>query len=291
MKPRLRLKLCILGFGLLAAAALIVGRQAVGQAIAGERLDRSKLILTFSDDFNGPVSLYDAKTGRGRWKTNYDFGAQSGVSSRTLPSEEEIYAAPDFDGVDPFTSFDNHLAITATRNPDPTGKPFLSGLLTTSPSFKQTYGYFEIEARLPQGPGLWPAFWMGVPLDPAVTTPQFPGEIDVMEMLGKNPETIYCSAHWPINPQASRAAYKTMPVSVGSTARPRRYGMLWTRETLTWFVDDREVARMVNPGLNRAMVILVDLAVGGQWGGPATGATQFPARMIIDYIRAYRLAS
>lgn len=266
-------------------------------ALAAERnsLDRSKLVLTFAEEFDEPLSLYDPKTRTGRWKTNYDFGFQGGgPSSRTLGDELEVYSDPSYNGINPFVQGKNSLDLTAAVNPsaqDPlnAGKQFTSGLLTTSLSFQQAYGYFELTVALPQEAGLWPAFWLAVPLNPAVSSPQFQGEIDVMEMLGKDPATVYCSAHWPQDKTALTQYSKTVAISVDKTASAHTYGVLWTHADLIWFVDDREVMRMANPGLDQPMMILVNLAVGGHWGGPPNGATQFPATMRLFGLHAYRV--
>ena len=65
--------------------------------------------------------------------------------------------------------------------------------------------------------------------------------------------------------------------------------MLWTEREITWYFDDAIVAQTANPGLHQPMLILANLAVGGAWGGPPSDPTRFPARLLIDHIRAYRL--
>ncbi len=282
---------------ILAGSLALVVRDANALAAQGDHLDRSKLVLTFAEQFGGPLSRYNPATRNGRWKTSYDFGFQGGgPSSRTLGDELEVYSDPSYNGVNPFVQGEGSLDLTAAldrepKNPLNAGKRFTSGLLTTSPSFKQAYGYFELKAALPQGAGLWPAFWLTAPLNPAISAPQFQGEIDVMEMLGKDPATIYCSAHWPQDQTALTQRFKTLPVQVAETASPHTYGVLWTHTDLVWFVDDEEVARMANPGLDRPMMILINLAVGGHWGGPPTSDTRFPARMRLFALHVYRLRS
>ncbi len=254
-------------------------------------------MLTFNEEFGGPLSLYNPKTHSGRWKTNYDFGFQGGgPSSRTLGDELEVYSDPSYNGINPFVQGVGSLDLTAAvnsaaRTPRNAGKPFTSGLLTTSPSFRQAYGYFELRAALPQGAGLWPAFWLTVPLDATISAPQFQGEIDVMEMLGRDPSNIYCSVHWPQDKTALTQRFKTLSVQMTDTASAHTYGVLWTDTDLVWFVDDREVARMANPGLDRPMMIVVNLAVGGHWGGPPNRNTAFPASMRLFGLRAYRVRS
>jgi hypothetical protein len=139
----------------------------------------SKMNLTFDDEFN-TLSLYtDSKGnttcnsgGKGTWQTVYFF------CSRTIPSnnEAEIYIDQSFlnwmnskEKIPVVRSLPfavNNGILTITVKPtDPAIQAvagfakYSSGLLTTEYSFSQTYGYFEIRAKLPAGRGLWPAFW------------------------------------------------------------------------------------------------------------------------------------
>jgi Ca2+-binding RTX toxin-like protein len=66
------------------------------------------------------------------------------------------------------------------------------------------------------------------------------------------------------------------------------YGLLWTHDTLTWYVDGTEVVQVATPaGAQKPMYMLVNYAVGGDWAGDTT-ATSMPG-MAIDYIHTYSL--
>lgn len=56
--------------------------------------------------------------------------------------------------------------------------PFQVGLISSYPGFSCKYGYFEISAKIPEVPALWPAFWL-TPVN------GWPPEIDIFEMYGK----------------------------------------------------------------------------------------------------------
>ena len=141
-----------------------------------------------------------------------------------------------------------------------------------------------MRAKLPAGRGLWPAFW----LLPAKGG--WPPELDVLEMLGQSPTTIYASAHW----QEGRHRSVTHKIAVPDTSAGfHRYGLSWHADVLRWYFDGREVAQMPTPpGLDQPMYLLVNLAVGGpgSWPGPADGSTPLPGRYIVDTIRAYQSA-
>jgi serralysin len=80
-------------------------------------VDYSRMHLTFDEEFNG-LSLYDANSGQGEFKTSYITGVQgeagaTTVSSRSLPAtgEKELYVDPSYAGagttplgLDPFRS-------------------------------------------------------------------------------------------------------------------------------------------------------------------------------------------
>ena len=50
-----------------------------------------------------------------------------------------------------------------------------SGMVTTYPGFRFEYGYVQVVVRLPDGPGLWPAFWL------LASDLKWPPEIDIFE--------------------------------------------------------------------------------------------------------------
>ena len=260
-------------------------------AATGDRLKRSRLVQTFADDFS-PLDIYDPVTNpKGRWKTNYDFGWQLGASSRTLNGEQEVYVSSQYDGVNPFGYGERALIIKAARNkdlndPKTAGKPYTSGILTTSTSFSQLYGYFEMRAQLPVVPGAWPAFWLVTPLNPAITAPQYGDEIDVMEFLGQDSHTIYCSLHWPLATGGVHS--KTFPVPISRPDEMHSYGVLWTPDSIVWYVDDIEVSRHPNPKMNQPMYMILNLAVGG-WNNNLPPESLPAMAERVSHVRAYKL--
>jgi len=276
---------------ILAVLAVLALAPLAARAATGDRLDRSRLVQTFSESFSR-LDLYDLQTKpHARWKSSYDFGAPQTPSSRTLPAEFEIYSDRGYNGVDPFEVKEGALTITAQKNNARNdtrsgGKPYTSGILTTSHSFSQVYGYFEMQASLPAVPGAWPAFWLAAPIDPTILKPQLPGEIDVMELLGNNPSIVFCSTHWSDADGVKR--FTTDAVKVGDVTHPHLYGVLWTHDAIVWYVDNVEVDRKPNPGLDRPMFILVNLAVGG-WNNNVPDPSSPTMRMRVYHVQAFSL--
>jgi len=279
----------MLMFACLLAAALTAG---TARAASGDRLDRSKLTLTFDEEFDGPLSLWNPRSGEGRWKTCYWFGWQPpgrgcvDKSSRTIDTDGSRYVLVDaaYNNVNPFHLSGGLLTIINDKNahredPKTGGREYTAGLITTEPSFSQLYGYFEIRTQLPVGSGLWPAFWMAQ-ADHAV-----PFELDVMENFGRDPKTVYGTAHW------GDGTENGFPVKVDSVQQQRSYGVLWTSEDIVWYVDDVEVARIRNKDLHAPMYVIASMGVGGkpETAGLPDDNTKFPAEMVVDYIRVFKI--
>jgi len=188
---------------------------------------------------------------------------------------------------DPDEAGDGILTIAANISPDrklTDGLPYTSGLINTYGTFSQTYGYFEISAKVPSGQGLWPAFWL------LPQSGNWPPEIDVLELLGHDPSTYYVSAHW--TDADGNHAYDTLAHSAGVDLSLgfHAYGTMWTAQTITFYLDGEEICSIQTPtGMNEPMYLLAGLAVGGYWPGTPDATTRFPAEFQIDYIRAWAL--
>ena len=248
-------------------------------------LDLSTMHLTFDDEFDS-LSLYNGVSGT--WDPTYGFGGDN-FAMRIHLDEKQIYVDPSFTGntsgalgVNPFSIHDGTLDITAAPTPPALldalgGYQYTSGLITTRESFQQTYGYFEMKAELPQGQGLWPAFWLW-PADGS-----YAPELDVMEMLGNDPSTIYTTVH-SNGPSGHQFASNVADTSAGF----HTYGADWEPDQVTWYFDGEQIAQTPTPAdMHSPMFLLANLAVGGTWPGSPDATTGFPANMQIDYIRAY----
>src|SRR4051812_466582 len=252
--------------------------------------------LTFADEFN-TFQIWDGMTG---WDTTGgpQWGARVDAwGTNPYNNELEWYVDPTYQPSNgepalpnPFSIADGILDITAAPT-DPSiqslidGQQYTSGMINTFHSFSQTYGYFEMRAELPAGQGIWPAFWL-LPQDGS-----WPPEIDIMEMLGDDPETLYTTVHslapgqTPGNHTMSQGVSNVAEMSSGY----HTYGVDWQPDMLTFYFDGQEVYRTPTPAdLNKPMYMIANLAIGGTWPGDADSTTRFPAQMNIDYIRAYQ---
>jgi beta-glucanase (GH16 family) len=221
----------------------------------------------------------------GTWATTFWYQDPTASNGASLPSngEEEWYINSNYgptQGVKPWTVNNGVLTITATPTPSwlsgsVNNYSYVSGELNTYHSFTQTYGYFEMRAQLPAGQGFWPAFWL-MPEDGS-----WPPELDIMEALGQNPNYLVTTSH------SAYAGMESLWTQVPNmTTGYHTYGMDWEPDYITWYFDGKAVYQIATPAdMNKPMYIIANLAVGGNWPGPADGYSS--AQYNIDYIRAY----
>ncbi len=239
----------------------------VGILPAASAFDPAMWELTFSDEFDGEKLDYEKWTPRDPWG---------------LVRNNELQAYI----VKAFTVADGVLAIRCEDEPafyDGAKRDYRSGMMTTSGKFSQTFGRFEIRCRVPKGRGLWPAFWM-LP-DP----PAWPPEIDVLEILGQEPDKVYLTHHWPdpSNPEGDSLSQTGEFKGVDFSEDFHTVAVEWEAEEIRWFVDGvlRHRSREAIP--QGPMFLLVNLAVGG-WAELPTKETEFPAEFLVDYVRVWK---
>jgi hypothetical protein len=282
-----KLAAVVLALGL---AACLKGTPPAAAATAplAKAPDGRPLALTFDDEFN---SFRPWTNGKGVWRTTYRDGqAADPFDVRTIKGnkEVELYVDPSFSpagrplGLNPFRIANGELEIRADNTPARDlaalrGYKYVSGVITTQPSFSQTYGYFEMRAKLPAGKGLWPAFWL-VRKDLS-----WPPEVDIMESIG-NPSEYYATLH----------AHGVQDPGTKIAISPddfHTFAVSWDPKDIVWYVDGREVKRMpTSADMHEPMYMIANLAMGGDWAGYPDASTPFPAAFRIDYIRAYRFA-
>lgn len=190
-----------------------------------------------------------------------------------------------------------NLVITA-RNETSNGKNYTSARLHTRDRFALRYGRIEARIRLPDGQGIWPAFWM-LPQDNVYGGWAASGEIDIMEAVnlgvaGNNTVhgTIHYGGEWPNN--ASTGGEYSVPLD--AAANFHVYAIEWDPTEIRWYVDGVLYSMKNGWSSNGApfpapfdqhFYILFNVAVGGNWPGAPDASTVFPVTMEVDYVRVY----
>ena len=168
------------------------------------------------------------------------------------------------------------------------GQNYTSGKLVTRGDYG--YGFYEVRARLPCGRGMWPAIWL---LPEGGTWPD-EGEIDLMEMVGWDPNVVHATLHTgAFNHRLN--TQRGAQVTIASACTDfHRYQLSWTPDAITIGVDDRAYMRVANdqPGgkpawpFTRPYKLILNLAVGGDWGGKmGVDDAALPQSMQVDYVR------
>jgi beta-glucanase (GH16 family) len=153
------------------------------------------------------------------------------------------------------------------------------------------YGYFEIRAKLPPGPGVWPAFWLGTIADKAAP-PAAGLEVDALEYYGHAPGAYQTNIHvWRTDGKdTGDTRYRPNQVTVSPgllTSDFNTYGVLVNREWIIFYLNRHEVFRdKTPPEHQRPLFILLNLALGS---GFPIDKTANPSYMYVDYVHAYKI--
>lgn len=253
-------------------------------------LDEQCWSISFEDSFD-TLSLWsddggDAST-NGRWRTRYIWDRATIINN-----EQQFYVDPEQHQHSPFNISDGVLSIVAEPTPRALrgvveGQPYVSGVLTTEKSFAQQYGRFEVLAKVPEGQGLWSAFWLLPSFDQWPAGVAILPEIDVMEHLGHQPNVYHTTLHTNQTGELTSHPYDHT-LRQPLTNDFHTYSVVWNAESVTWYLDGEWKASHPTPkDFTRPVHFLLNLAVGGNWPGSPDGTTEFPARFMIDYVRAY----
>ncbi|MGC4767434.1 family 16 glycosylhydrolase [Micromonospora sp. DT44] len=265
---------------LLAAVALVTTLASLALPGQSDRAEAAIGPITWQDEFNAPAGTpVDAN----KWR--FDIGGGGwGNNERQYYTNSTSNAVHDGQG---------NLVITARRE-NPANYQchygrceYTSARLLTAATFNQTYGRFEARIKIPRGQGIWPAFWM---LGNGGGWPDS-GEIDVMENIGREPNTVYGTIH---GPGYSGSGGITGSRTIGGPLADgfHDYRVDWEPGAITWYLDGVQYHR-VDParlGGNRwvfdhPFFMILNVAVGGNWPGYPDGSTQFPQQMRVDYVR------
>ncbi len=182
-----------------------------------------------------------------------------------------------------------------------------------TPLFTTCYGRVEFRAKVPWGKGLWPALWM-LPQDDRYGGWPASGEIDLMEIVGEKPHEVLNSIHFGSPGTDGRQLITHVyPLPGGSTVADwHLYAVEWEPGEIRFYVDDvhtstcdhwwscslteggKGVIARKEAELNtwpapfdQPFYLVMNVAVGGNFPGAPNPQTQFPAELVVDYVRVY----
>lgn len=140
------------------------------------------------------------------------------------------------------------------------------------------YGYMEVRAKLPSGPGMWPAIWL---LPTEGGWPQA-GEIDLVEGRGSE---ICGTVHFAVN-----GVHQWHGRCRGYEPGYHVYGLEWHADEINMFVDG-DLLLHVTPNdigswpFTAPFYAILNVAIGGDFVGHV-GNVQDES-MLVDYVRVW----
>lgn len=149
------------------------------------------------------------------------------------------------------------------------------------------YGRMEVVARSPSGAGVWPAIWLL-----HESAGQY-GEIDLFEAVGKHPDLTFATVHFGRNALSRKKRSANRHIA-GFEKSWHVHSLEWTPERIVIAVDGEPLLSM-NPEeaksstsdpLRQPMRLRINLALGGNWGGPIDNAA-LPAHFDIASIKVW----
>ena len=186
-----------------------------------------------------------------------------------------------------YTLVNGLLTITARKE----GETYTSTKITSAAKKEFQYGYIEIRAKLPTGHGVWPAFWM---LGTNIEKVGWPlsGEIDILEYVGREPTMVFNTLHTQASHGYSVNTKKTKIETIEEGFHT--FGVDWTKDKMDFYVDGTMVYTFIPLNKTQAewpfdqpFYFLLNLAIGGNFGGAYIDNTIFPQDFTIDYIKVY----
>jgi beta-glucanase (GH16 family) len=260
---------------------LLVGLVVAMQIPTLPRALAAEPALLFDDEFDGPA--LDTH----KWVPTYWWGS----NGCTIATNGELeWYLPDEVSVSNGTLKLQASKRTVTGGDGKTYN-YTSGVVTTGKAcwqdaapdkFTFQYGYVEMRAKAPKGRGLWPAFWL------LSGDQDWPPEIDVLEILGHQPNIAYMTVHFEDAEGVHRSSGGQW-TGPDFSAGWHTFGVDWQPTAIVWYVDGVERRRYTIRDHIPAepMYLLLNLAVGGTWPGAPDASTVFPASYEVDYVRVW----
>lgn len=189
--------------------------------------------------------------------------------------------------------------LTITAKPEVMGgHNYTSSRMWTHHKVFFNYGRVDIRAKLPYSQGLWPALWMMGENRDTVGWAQC-GEIDIMELRGHTPNTVSSTIHYKnaggnnVHPTAKKYVLESESFDDEFYV----FSLIWNEHKVEFFVDDILYNTIFHPNLNylnndnpflKEFYILMNVAVGGNFGGNPDATTIWPQKMEVDYVRVFQ---
>jgi beta-glucanase (GH16 family) len=238
--------------------------------------------LVWSDEFDRPngtlpdQSKWTAMTGGGGWGN----GEWQNYTERVDNAYHE-----------------NSMLVIKAMNEDYKGNRYTSARLVTRGMGDWTYGRVEVRAKVPIGQAIWPAIWM-MPTDSEYGGWPASGEIDIMELIGKEPDTIHGTLHYG-KPHEFKGSIYQLPTGQTYADDFHIFAIEWEPGEIRWYMDGYHYHSMTEwftsstkgqfpAPFDKDFYLILNIAVGGTWPGLPDETTPEEALMYVDYVRVFQ---
>ena len=253
------------------------------------KADGTPWVCTFDDEFDGSALDTTHWTAISSSTTGYTTGIDCYAPRQVTVTGGELVLTA------------NRLLMSSPCLGTNISSQYLTGAVTSNGLFSQTYGRFEMQARLPAGSGLHPVFWM-LPASPTAAGGYEYGEIDVAEAYGVTPNYVSPHLHYVVTPgnaNGGTTCYVRNTKFVDHT-----YTLEWTSTQMSFIYDGAtcwtttwspaypyapQGATSPVP-FDQPFYLIVQLAVDGPNVpfNQVSPLTLLPAKMYVDYVRAWQ---
>lgn len=191
---------------------------------------------------------------------------------------------------------EDEMLVIEAREQKYIGRNYTSARMRTLAKGDWLYGRIEARAKLPTGQGLWPAIWM-LPSEWRYGGWPSSGEIDIMELLGHEPDTVHGTIHYG---GLGSHLYTGKPYQLTEgnfTDEFHTFAIEWEETEMRWYVDGKKYQTQTvwstknkpyPAPFDQPFHLILNVAVGGHWPGEPNDTTIFPQQMVVDYVRVYQ---
>ena len=271
-----------------------------------------------------PLTAAKGENWRIRWDRSDDFNGDV-ADWRKWNKRPEIFGAWTWDNEGNTSVADGVLTITIRRDAAADGStrrrptPYKSAMLKSYA--KGTYGYYEARLKAaPLFPGVCPSFWLYSRIDDKLTSPGAVrySEIDIVELtqrgdrVANNERVADLNLHailsngkeglagraWqrPNDRRFKEAQANEYILPFDPRNGFHTYGCQVTKDSITWYVDGKEVGEKKNDHWHREMNVALSLGLRPPYSKytpkgfiPVTDQPSdgFPTSMMVDYVRVW----
>ena len=217
--------------------------QAVKQGKLNQNQTTIHSDIIFRDEFNN-LGLDKFK-----WNISQPWGSYHPINPYVYYSKKGV------------TIENSNLILSTIKHPvreDNMTFPYIVGLIQTYNHFVNTYGYYEMKAKMDKGVASWFAFWL-------TGNDGWPPELDIFELYGEKDgskiTTLKTTLHWKKEGQHKQHTFKAkLPENINTEYHI--YAMDWKKDYIRFYFDNVLYCEIKNKYIlsyfNQPMVLILN---------------------------------